>query len=116
MINNKITIGFLGTILLTLSASAMANGDPDYDFSNADCNTLKIRQMLFEAYNELPSEDGDNITVIDVLEQKTIAAGKNKLVCYGTYEFSDGDKGNMTYTLYKNSLGSFINGFEPDPQ
>lgn len=97
---------------LLLSSFSTLAADPDYDFSKADCNSPKVREMLMEAYNDLPNEDGETYTVIDVYDQKTISGGKNKLVCYGTYEFSDGDKSKLKYTLYKNSFGSFINGFE----
>lgn len=99
--------------LLTSSFSHAALADSDEDFSTVDCNKPKVRAMLLESYNEIKS-NSNAPTVIDVYDQKTVNVGLNKLTCHGTYEFSDGDKVSMTYDLYKNSLGQFINSFEPD--
>ena len=93
--------------------SHTASADPDRDFSNVDCNNTKVRGMLLETYNDIKS-NSDDPTVIDLYDQTTISGGVNKLTCHGTYEFSDGDKIKMTYKLYKNSIGQFINTFEPD--
>ncbi|WP_217550196.1 hypothetical protein [Pantoea sp. GbtcB22] len=90
-----------------------ASADPDRDFSKVDCNSTKVRGMLLETYNDIKS-NSDDPTVIDLYDQTTLAGGVNKLTCFGTYEFSDGDKIKMTYKLYKNSIGQFINSFEPD--
>lgn len=99
----------LFAFLFTNTASA----DPDQDFSNVDCNDAKIRGLLLETYNDIKS-NSDAPTVIDVYDQKKVIGDINKLACHGTYEFSDGDKLNMTFKLYKNSIGQFINSFEPD--
>lgn len=98
---------FVSVILHTASA------DPDRDFSKVDCNNTKVRGMLLETYNDIKS-NSDEPTVLDLYDQTTLERGVNKLTCHGTYEFSDGDKIKMTYKLYKNSIGQFINRFEPD--
>ncbi|WP_215844996.1 hypothetical protein [Candidatus Pantoea bituminis] len=93
--------------------SHTASADPDRDFSKVDCNDPKVRGMLLGSYNEIEN-NADHPTVIDLYDQTTVKGEVNKLICHGTYEFSDGDKVNMTYKLYKNSIGQFINSFEPD--
>ncbi|EBZ5074375.1 hypothetical protein EBP22_17485 [Salmonella enterica subsp. enterica serovar Typhimurium] len=70
--------------------------------------------MLIESYNDLLKSQNAEFSAIDAYDQKTVKGGLNVLTCYGTYEFSDGDKLAVTYKLYKNSLGQFINFFEPD--
>lgn len=103
----------IATSLLASLFTHTASADPDHDFSNVDCNDEKIRGLLLGTYNEIKS-NSDAPTVIDTYDQTTVTGGKNKLMCHGTYEFSDGDKLNMTYKLYKNSIGQFISSFEPD--
>jgi len=99
--------------LLASSFSQTAFADPDQNFSKVNCNDEKIRGLLLEAYNDIKSRS-DDPTIIDVYDQTTLKAGMNKLTCHGTYEFSDGDKLNMTFELYKNSIGQFVNSFQPD--
>lgn len=99
---------------LLLSSFSTLAADPDYDFSKTDCNSPKVREMLMDAYNDLVQESGDSYRVIDAYDQKKISGGKNTLKCYGTYEFNDGEKANMTYRLYKNSIGQYLNEFTPD--
>lgn len=105
-------IAIAASLLTSLFANT-ASADPDQDFSKVDCNNAKIRGLLLETYNDIKS-NSDAPTVIDVYDQKKVMGDINKLVCHGSYEFSDGDKLNMTYKLYKNSIGQFINSFEPD--
>ncbi|MDU1575962.1 MULTISPECIES: hypothetical protein [Pseudomonadota] len=113
MIKFRIAKIAIAASLLTSLFANTASADPDRDFSNVDCNDAKMRGLLLETYNDIKS-NSDAPTVIDVYDQKKIIGDINKLACHGTYEFSDGDKLNMTFKLYKNSIGQFINSFEPD--
>lgn len=97
--------------LLLLSSATHAE---TLDFSDADCNSIKYRKVLIEEYNNIL--DGQGVAVIDVYNQKTVSKGLNKLVCYGTYRFSDGTTLNVTYKVYPNSLGQLISDFEPDEE
>jgi hypothetical protein len=102
---------FVASGLLALS-SLPALADDDIDFSSVDCNSVDVRKGLIEDYDEILAHDG--LTVVDTYNQKTLERGLNKLTCYGTYEFSDGDKLNVTYKTYKNSLNEFIYEFNPE--
>ena len=107
---------FKTAVIALLFASVLSHtavADPDRDFSKVNCNDKKVRAMLLESYNQIKS-NSDDPTVVDLYDQTTVKGDVNKLTCHGTYEFSDGDKVNMTYKLYKNSIGQFINSFEPD--
>lgn len=97
--------------LLLLSSATHAE---TLDFSDADCNSIKYRKALIEEYNNIL--DGQGVAVIDAYNQKTVSKGLNKLVCYGTYRFSDGTTLNVTYKVYPNSLGQLISDFEPDEE
>lgn len=113
MIKFRIVKIAIAASLLASLFTHTALADPDQDFSNVDCNDEKIRGLLLETYNDIKS-NSNAPTVLDAYDQTTVKGGINKLTCHGTYEFSDGDKLNMTYKLYKNSIGQFINSFEPD--
>ncbi|CAB5611276.1 MULTISPECIES: hypothetical protein [Enterobacteriaceae] len=97
--------------LLLLSSATYAE---TINFSGADCNSITYRKALIEEYNNVL--DGQGITVIDAYNQKTLAKGVNKLVCHGTYSYSDGTTLNVTYKVYPNSLGQLINEFVPDEE
>ncbi|ELK1249933.1 hypothetical protein R4R92_004624 [Citrobacter freundii] len=112
----KIIKGMLVVSLFATATSAFAVGDPDANFSKTDCNSPKVRAMLIESYNAVLKDQNAEFTVIDAYDQKRVKGGLNNLTCHGTYEFSDGDKLTVTYKLYKNSLGQFINSFEPDEE
>ena len=110
----KIIKGMLVVSLFATATSAFAVGDPDANFTKTDCNSPKVRAILITQYNDILKSQDLDFTVIDAYDQKTIKGGMNNLTCHGTYELSDGSKLNATFKLYKNSIGQFVNGFEPD--
>jgi len=84
------------------------------DFSRVDCNSIKMRKIMIEEINNILKNNDLGVSVLDAYDQKTVSATKDKVVCHGTYEFSDGDKLGGTYELYLNSVGSPVNTFEAD--
>lgn len=112
----KIIKGMLVVSLFATATSAFAVGDPDANFTKTDCNSPKVREMLITQYNDVLEGQDFDFTVIDAYDQKTVKGGMNILTCHGTYGLSDGSKLNATFKLYKNSIGQFINSFEPDEE
>ncbi|NIF33764.1 hypothetical protein F3J29_16675 [Enterobacter sp. Cy-643] len=108
---NKGSFVFSGVFIALLSACSFQAAAEDY--SRVDCNQVEVRKALIEAYNDVLDSNNAGVKVIDAYDQVTVKAGKDKLECTGTYDFSDGDSAKVKYRTYLNSMGEPIDEFVP---